>query len=71
MSFLRAVYKKEFTPKSGISGNIFYSYRIVKQIVEPGQLYKLAENIKTVWICSKPRSIPLSNSVYSMRDFDN
>ena len=69
LSFIPVVFKKEFVQKMVISSNIFLSNNNVDRIIKSEDLYKLAENIETVWISSKTYSIPPSKRIYNIRDF--
>ena len=71
LSFIPVVFKKEFVQKMVISSNIFFSNKNVDRIIKSEDLYKLAENIETVWISSKTNSIPPSRSIYNIRDFSD
>ena len=49
----------------------FFSNNNVDRIIKSEKLYKLAENIETVWSSSKTDSIPPSRSIYNIRDFSD
>ena len=49
----------------------FFSNNNVDRIIKSEKLYKLAENIETVWSSSKTDSIPPSKSIYNIRDFSD
>ena len=54
-----------------ISSNIFLNNKRFDRMIKPDTFLTLAENIENIWVAKKPNSIPSSNSIYNVSDFNN
>ena len=42
----------------------------VDRVIKPNDFHNLAKSIENVWVAKKPNSIPYSNSIYNVGDFN-
>ena len=71
ISLIPLVFSKRFEQTLVISKSVFLNNKQVDRLIEPEELYEVAEKIEQVWEAVKPGSLPASKIVSSIINFND